>query len=69
MSVRPNKRGPRVGPRTPRVKWLEHPVSLVVRGGQCRIVGVAADAADADAVFAELEREGQHDERRQRDCA
>jgi hypothetical protein len=39
------------------VKWLEHPVSLVVRGGQCRIVGVAADTVDADAVFAELERE------------
>jgi hypothetical protein len=45
---------PRVGPRTPPIKWLDVPIVLDKRA---YIVGVAADCADANAVFAELERE------------
>jgi hypothetical protein len=60
MTARPNKRGARVGPRTPPVKWLSQPIVL---GRRARIVGVCDDVVDADAVFAELEREGQHEGR------
>jgi hypothetical protein len=63
MNVRPNKRGARVGPRTPAVKWLSAPIPLTVRN-RGRIVGVTDDTANAEALFRELEREGQHDEGR-----
>jgi hypothetical protein len=61
MTARPNKRGARVGPKTPPIKWLSKPIALGVRS---RIVGVGDDAVDAAALFAALEREGQHDEGR-----
>jgi hypothetical protein len=56
MTVRPNKRGARVGPRTPPIKWLSAAVVFGLRN-RGRIIGVADDTADADAVFAELERQ------------
>jgi hypothetical protein len=52
---------PRVGPRTLPIKWLSAPIVLDKRA---YIVGVTDDTANAEAVFAELEREGQHDEGR-----
>jgi hypothetical protein len=51
-----DKRSAPVGPRTPAVKWLRVPIALGVRG---RILGVTDDTANADAVFAELERQAQ----------
>jgi hypothetical protein len=61
MTARPNKRGARVGPRTPPIKWLSKPIAL---GPRSRIVGVGDDVANAGEVFDALEREGQHDEGR-----